>query len=183
MPDSIEIQPVGGPLKATVRPPGSKSITNRALICAALAEGTSTLSGALASDDTQVMIEGLGRLGIGVDAHDGGQTLEVAGCGGRLESEGGELFVGNSGTTIRFLTALAALGRGTFRLDGVPRMRERPIEDLLDALRQLGADVQSETPGGCAPVVVRADGLRGGKARVRGVISSQFLSGILMAAP
>lgn len=181
--NSIEIQPLDGPLDARVRPPGSKSITNRALLCAALAEGTSTLEGALSSEDTQVMIEGLGRLGIEVTAGDGGQTLRVVGCSGRIPAEGGELFVGNSGTTIRFLTAFVTLGRGTFRLDGVERMRSRPIEDLLEALGQLGADAVSENGDGCPPVVVRGVGQRGGTARVRGDISSQFLSGLLMAAP
>ena len=182
MSDSIEIQPAG-PLNARIRPPGSKSITNRALVCAALASGDSTLRGALDSDDTQLMIECLRRLGIAVVATDGGQTLAVSGCGGDFSAESAELFVGNSGTTIRFLTALCTLGRGTFRLDGVDRMRQRPIGDLLEALVQLGADVTSAVGNGCPPVVVQGRGLAGGSAQVRGDISSQFLSGLLMAAP
>lgn len=182
MRDSLEIQP-GGPVYGSIRPPGSKSITNRALVCAALAEGRSTLAGALDSDDTRVMVDSLRRLGIEVDHDRQGATVRVEGCAGRWPSRGAELYVGNSGTTIRFLTAAVALGRGTFRLDGTPRMRERPIGDLLDALGQLGADARSEAGNGCPPVVVRASGLRGGRATVAGGISSQFLSGLVMAAP
>jgi 3-phosphoshikimate 1-carboxyvinyltransferase len=183
MTDSIEIQPAPGPIRARVRPPGSKSITNRALVCAALADGTSTLTGALDSDDTRVMIEGLGRLGIAVASTDAGRTLVVEGATGRIPMIEADLFCANSGTTIRFLTALVTLGHGAFRLDGVERMRERPIGDLLDALEQLGARAVSESGNGCPPVVVHANGLPGGVATVRGDISSQFLSGLLMAAP
>jgi len=180
--DAIEIQPTG-PLHASIRPPGSKSITNRALVCAALADGKSTLTGPLDSEDTQVMIASLKQLGIDV-AHDPPRrTIRVAGCGGRIPSAGADLYVANSGTTVRFLTAMVALGNGTFRLDGTPRMRQRPIGDLLDALGQLGADAQSEQRTGCPPVVVRAAGLPGGNATVAGNISSQYLSGLLMAAP
>ncbi len=179
---TIEIHP-GGPVRGTIRPPGSKSITNRAMVCAALAEGTSTLTGALDSDDTRVMVEGLRQLGMEV-VHDPRQRLiRITGCGGRPSASGAELYAANSGTTIRFLTAVAALGRGRFRLDGSPRMRQRPIEDLLAALRQLGADAVSETGNGCPPVIVQANGLAGGKAVVAGNISSQFLSALLMAAP
>lgn len=183
MPDSIVVQPASGPLDATMRPPGSKSITNRALVCAALASGESTLSGALASDDTRVMIDSLGRLGIGVEVEDGGTSLRVAGAAGQIPVSEADLYIGNSGTTVRFLTALVALGHGTYRLDGVPRMRERPIGDLLDALRELGVSAESELETGCPPVVVRSQGLPGGVAQVRGNISSQYLSGLLMAVP
>ena len=183
VPDRIEITPVTRPIRGRIRPPGSKSITNRALVCAALAEGTSTLTGALDSEDTRVMVESLGRLGIRVESHDAGQKLVVHGCGGEIPAKDADLFVGNSGTTIRFLTALCALGRGTYRLDGIPRMRERPIGDLLDALYQLGVDIRCETKAGFPPVVVHGRGLQGGQANIRGSISSQFLSGLLMAAP
>jgi len=179
---SILIQPRGA-LDAVIRPPGSKSITNRALVCAALAAGRSTLTGALDSDDTRVMVECLRRLGIAVEHDAAAGTLVVDGCGGRIPAREAELFVGNSGTTVRFLTALVTLGQGVYRLDGVPRMRERPIEDQLEALRQLGARVTCELGTGCPPVRVDAAGLPGGKARVRGDVSSQFLSGLLMAAP
>ncbi len=183
MSDSIEIKPATGPIHAAPRLPGSKSITNRALVCAALAHGRSRLSGALDSEDTRVMIDSLGRLGIEVQSQRQGELLEVEGCGGAIPARGAELFIANSGTTVRFLTALVTLGNGTFRLDGVERMRNRPIQDLLDTLRALGADVQSEAGTGCPPVVVQAHGLRGGDAQVQGNISSQYLSGVLMAAP
>jgi len=176
------IEPTG-PLRATVRPPGSKSITNRALICAALAEGQSPLTGALDCEDTRVMIDSLGRLGIHVAHEPVEAPLRVSGCGGRLPRDRADLYVANSGTTVRFLTALLTLGRGVFRLDGVPRMRERPIGDLLEALRRLGADARSEFATGCPPVVIHADGLPGGRAEVAGEVSSQFLSALLMAAP
>src|SRR5687768_15229257 len=132
MDDSLEITPIDGPIRARVRPPGSKSITNRALVCAALADGYSKLAGALDSEDTRVMIDGLRRLGIGIEAMDGGKTLIVEGAGGVVPALEADLFCANSGTTIRFLTALATLGHGAYRLDGVERMRERPIGDLLD---------------------------------------------------
>ncbi len=182
MPDAIQIQQTSS-LRATVRPPGSKSITNRALVCAALAEGESLLTGALESDDTRVMIEGLVQLGIAVQHDRAARTIRVIGCEGRPPAASADLMLGNSGTTVRFLTALCTLGNGMYRLDGVPRMRERPIQDLLEALGQLGADAVSESGTGCPPVVVRAAGLRGGHAEVAGNISSQFLSALLQAAP
>jgi 3-phosphoshikimate 1-carboxyvinyltransferase len=183
MDDPLEIKPVDRPIRATVKPAGSKSITNRALVCAALADGCSTIAGALDSEDTRVMIEGLRRLGIGIEVTDDGSTLVVEGGGGEVPALEADLFCANSGTTIRFLTALATIGHGAFRLDGVERMRERPIGDLIDALNQLGASVRSETGNGCPPVIVHANGLPGGTATVRGDISSQFLSALLMAAP
>lgn len=178
--DKIEIQP-GGPVTGTIRPPGSKSITNRALVCAALAEGDSLLAGALASEDTEVMIESLGRLGIAVEHDRPRATVRVTGCGGTIPVDRADLFVGNSGTSMRFLAAMVALGHGRYRLDGVARMRERPIADLLAALEQLGA--KTESTGGCPPAVIHAGGLRGGTVRIAADISSQFLSGLLMAAP
>ncbi|MCX7668594.1 MAG: 3-phosphoshikimate 1-carboxyvinyltransferase, partial [Anaerolineae bacterium] len=180
--DSLAIQPCG-PIFGSIRPPGSKSITNRALVCAALAEGASLLTGALDSEDTRVMIESLRRLGIDVEHEPAARTLTVSGCGGRIPSRGAELCVANSGTSMRFLTALTALGQGTFRIDGVARMRQRPIQDLLDALGQLGVEAVGESAGVCPPVVVRARGMTGGTATIAGDISSQFLSGLLMAAP
>ena len=134
MPRSIEIQPTG-PLRATIRPPGSKSITNRALVCAALAEGESLLTGVLDSEDTRVMIDALRRLGIAIEHDPASAVVNVTGCGGRLPVTEAELYVANSGTTMRFLTAMLATGHGTYRLDGTPRMRERPIGDLIDAPR------------------------------------------------
>jgi 3-phosphoshikimate 1-carboxyvinyltransferase len=183
---AVEITPVTGPLNGTVCPPGSKSITNRALILAALADGTSRLSGVLDSQDTQVMIESLQRLGIAVTHDPSERVCTVHGHGGAIPESAAELFLANSGTSIRFLTALCAVGRGRYRLDGVPRMRERPIRDLVDALQELGADAQCESPDGkCPPVLVNSERspLSGGTAQIHGGISSQFLSGLLMAAP
>ena len=148
--DPIAIEPCAV-LSGTIRPPGSKSITNRALVCAALAEGTSTLSGALESDDTRVMTESLARLGIAAEMDREQRTITVAGCGGSIPNAAAELYIGNSGTTVRFLTALLATAHGTYRLDGTPRMRERPIDDLIQALAQLGAGVKSEAANGCPP--------------------------------
>jgi 3-phosphoshikimate 1-carboxyvinyltransferase len=206
--NSLEMRP-SGPVRATIRPPGSKSLTNRALVCAALAEGESTLIGALDSEDTGVMISALRQVGIAVEwmatddpanktslgsSNDARQptvfrpvtttpALRVIGCGGRIPIGGVDLYVANSGTTIRFLTAALALGSGTYRLDGTARMRQRPIGDLLQALQGLGARVDSEAGTGCPPVIVRGGGLSGGQTTVAGAISSQFLSALLMAAP
>jgi 3-phosphoshikimate 1-carboxyvinyltransferase len=152
-------------------------------VCASLADGHSQIAGALDSEDTRVMIDALRQLGIGIDARRDEATIDVDGCGGRLPAESGDLYVANSGTTVRFLAALVSLAKGTFRLDGTARMRERPIGDLIESLRQLGVDARAEGPGGCPPVVIRAAGLSGGRATIRGDVSSQFLSGLLMAAP
>lgn len=180
--DEIEIAP-RGPIRATVRPPGSKSITNRALVCAALADGGSTLTGALDSEDTQVMIAALKKMGVGIETRWDESLVKVSGSGGNLPAIGGELYVANSGTTVRFLACTVSLGRGTFRLEGTARMRERPIGDLIESLKQLGVDAAAESPGGCPPVEIQAAGLRGGRATIRGDVSSQFISGLLLAAP
>ncbi|QDU76101.1 3-phosphoshikimate 1-carboxyvinyltransferase [Bremerella volcania] len=178
----IAIAPCG-PITGSIRPPGSKSLTNRALIIAALAKGQSTLTGALESEDTEVMIDSLRRIGVSI-AHDpANHTLTVEGNGGKFRGDNTEMFIANSGTSMRFLTALATLGTGTFRLDGIARMRERPIGDLIEALRQLGANIRTELDNACPPVLVDAQGLPGGKATIAGNISSQYLSGLLMAAP
>ncbi len=183
MADWIEIEPLTRPPDATLRVPGSKSITNRALVTAALAEGRSRLEGALFSEDTRRMAEALRALGIRVDSDEATAVLEVEGAGGRIPVVEADLFVGNSGTTVRFLTALVTLGHGRYRLDGVPRMRERPIEPLLASLRQLGADAVSEAATGCPPVIVRTNGLRGGRATMRGDGSSQYFSALMLVAP
>ena len=179
---AYHVQPVSS-LQATIRPPGSKRITNRALICAALAEGRSTLTGALAAEDTYVMLNALRQLGLSVDHDEAKAKISLVGSGGQLSVQEAELFVENSGTTIRFLTAMLAACRGRFRLDGIARMRERPIGDLLKALNQLGAKVSSEGGNDCPPVLIEAQGLQGGRAEISGDISSQYLSGLLMACP
>ncbi len=172
-------------VNGSIRPPGSKSITNRALICAALGAEESRLTGVLDSEDTQVMVEGWRKLGLDIDWDRDRSNLKIMGCGGKLPRKKADIHVANSGTTIRFLTAALAACHGEFMLDGVPRMRERPIEDLLLGLQQLGANVASTNVAkpNCPPVRLVADGLRGGVARIAGNVSSQFLSGLMMAAP
>lgn len=173
------------PVQGEIQPPGSKSITNRSIICAALGKGRSLLRGVLDSEDTQVMVEAWKQLGFDLRWDRKLSELSIVGCGGRIHRSHADIYVANSGTTIRFLTAALAIGEGEFVLDGVPRMRERPIEDLLLGLRQLGADVRSlnrQHPN-CPPVLLKAHGLYGGDARIAGNVSSQFLSGLLMAAP
>jgi 3-phosphoshikimate 1-carboxyvinyltransferase len=181
--DKLLITPVERPVDGTVTVPGSKSITNRALILAALANGEGRLSGALYSDDTRSMAESLVRLGIEVQTDAKDQTFTVRGHGGQIPAREADLFVGNSGTTSRFLTAFVAAGEGSYRIDGVPRMRERPIRDLLDALRPLGVDAMSEAGNGCPPVVVQARGIAGGRTTMRADVSSQYLTGLLMVSP
>lgn len=183
MVDSYLVPPVSSPVRGSIRPPGSKSITNRALIVAALAEGTSQLSGVLDSDDTRVMIDSLQKLGATIEQDIGNCTLKITGLAGGSRVEHADLWLQNSGTSIRFLTALCALGHGEYRLDGNARMRERPIQDLVDALNGLGARVDCELESACPPVRVVADGLAGGTTSVAGNISSQYLSALLMAAP
>jgi len=184
---TYEILPLTRPPKAIISVPGSKSITNRALVLAALrAKGFAyALRGALRSEDTEVMIDCLRGLGFRVltDWHNSVVSVSSRPEEPTIPAAEADMFVGNSGTTMRFLTALVSLGEGRYRLDGVPRMRERPIEDLLGALRQLGVKAYSEKHNGCPPVVVEAAGLSGGRVRIKGDISSQFLSGLLLAAP
>ncbi|MEP6754393.1 MAG: 3-phosphoshikimate 1-carboxyvinyltransferase, partial [Chthonomonadales bacterium] len=165
--DLYPIRTVIDPVSGSVVVPGSKSITNRALILAALAEGSSILTGALASDDTHFMAESLNRLGVSVAHYPTACTFTVQGCGGRFPSSEAELFIGNSGTSSRFLIAALALSHGTYHVTGVERMSDRPILDLLDALNGLGADCKSETDRGGLPVTVNASGLRGGTTTMR----------------
>ena len=163
--------------------PGSKSITNRALIVAGLADGPSELLGALHSDDTRYMALALNALGVSVESDEANAAFRVIGGGGTFPAAEADLFVGNSGTTMRFLTAALPLGRGRYRIDGVPRMRLRPIAPLIAALNDLGADARSEAETGCPPVVVNAAGLRGGQTRMAGELSSQYFSALLLSAP
>ena len=179
----VTLEPVGSPFSASITPPGSKSLTNRALVLAALADGDSRLENVLFADDTLVMIECLLRLGFDLHVDRGSNTVRVRGRGGTIDREAAELFCGNSGTTIRFLTAMCALGRGRFNLDGIPRMRQRPIGELTVLLKNLGVRTQYLMEPGFPPVVVHADGLPGGMARFGGSQSSQYLSAALQVAP
>lgn len=166
----------------TVALPGSKSISNRALLLAALSEGETTLEGLLDSDDTRVMIAALQALGVDVVRQDSGAE-RVAG-GSRWPVRRADLFLGNAGTAFRPLTAALAVMGGDYRLSGVPRMHERPIGDLVDALRGLGCELDYEGQAGYPPLKIRAGALRAGHViRVRGSVSSQFLTALLMAAP
>jgi len=183
MTDPLAIPVCQHPIVGSIRPPGSKSITNRALVCAALARGESLLTGVLDSQDTRVMAAGLAALGIGVVADWPQGEIRVSGAGGTVPAAEATLDCAASGTTIRFLSAVCAIGHGTYRLDGTPRMRKRPIGDLLEALQSLGVDATAESPGGCPPVVIRSRGVQGGETSVRGSTSSQFASGLAMIAP
>jgi len=179
----VRVEPITRPFRVTLSPPGSKSLTNRALVLAALARGECELSNVLFADDTLVMLECLGRLGFEPEIDRASYRVRVAGRGGALPSSSAELFCGNSGTTIRFLTALCALGRGGFNLDGIPRMRQRPIRELVDLLRNLGARIWYAQNEGFPPVILEADGLAGGFIRFGSAQSSQFLSAVLQVAP
>jgi 3-phosphoshikimate 1-carboxyvinyltransferase len=167
----------------TVRLPGSKSISNRVLLLAALADGETEVRDLLASDDTERMLEALQALGVGV-THLGGENWKIVGCAGAFPVKRAELFLGNAGTAFRPLTAALALAGGDYVLKGVARMHERPIGDLVDGLRQLGADVTYLGKDGYPPLQLKPATIRpGGVVSVRGDVSSQFLTGLLMALP
>lgn len=186
MTERLTVEPLGASrLDARVRVPGSKSYTNRALLVAALGSGQSRITEALFSDDTRYMCDALNRLGISVRAEESTSSFEVQGCDGALPDVEAELYVGTAGTAARFLGAALALGPGRYRLDGSARMRERPMADLLTALRELGATAQEEGRPGCLPVVISGRGRRAAShsLKVPGTASSQFLSGLLLAAP
>ncbi|KQZ63337.1 3-phosphoshikimate 1-carboxyvinyltransferase [Rhizobium sp. Root149] len=177
--DQLTILPPDHPLKGHVAPPGSKSITNRALLLAGLAKGTSRLTGALKSDDTRYMAEALRAMGVTVDEPDA--TTFVVTSSGKLNPPSEPLFLGNAGTATRFLTAAVALGQGRFVVDGDQHMRKRPIQPLVDALRSLGVAV--EAPTGCPPVTIDASGrFEKNRVVIDAGLSSQYVSALLMAA-
>src|SRR5262245_48972672 len=190
LPGVIEIVPPSRPVKAVITVPGSKSITNRALVLAALGDGETTLQGALWSEDTQVMVECLQELGFMVNVeHDPeescNRTITVYGKGGVVppggtEEQPLELFVGNAGTAARFLAAVVCLGKGVYRLQGVPRMHERPQAGLFDALRQLGYLVRS--PNNKLPATIQGAGPLPGTCSVSIEQSSQFASALLLCS-
>ncbi len=177
----LAVEPLTRPPDATVTVPGSKSITNRALICAALADGTSVLDGALRADDTEAMIDCLRALGIDVDVDLDGARLTVHGRGGVIPAKDARLDVRLSGTTARFITPVAALGRGTYVIDAAPPMRRRPMGPTIDALRSAGVAFEWLGDPGCLPFRMDASGLDVGAVQVSGDQSSQFLSGLLLA--
>lgn len=183
--DEIEIKPRTGPLDATVGVPGSKSITNRAMLLAAMAQGRSVLDGVLLSDDTRYMSEALRVLGFMVEIDEAARRITVGGRGGSIPAPGGEIFVGGAGTVMRFLVAMLTLGEGRFHIDGNQRMRQRPMGPLLDAMQRLGASVYSERNNNCPPVTVDALRTRfeGGETSIDARMSSQFVSAMLMPAP
>jgi 3-phosphoshikimate 1-carboxyvinyltransferase len=180
LPDVLEI-PVSAPIDGVVRVPGSKSISNRALVIAALARGTSRLTGVLQSDDTHYMAAVWRRLGVSVVFDR--DRVRVRGSDGNLLPCADTLYVGNAGTAARFLTAVLTLGQGTYTLDGNERMRQRPIGDLLQALNQTGGRTRDIEKTGCPPVEIQAAGLKGGVVRIPGQKSSQYVSALMMAAP
>ncbi len=166
----------------TVRLPGSKSISNRVLLLAALAEGETTITNLLDSDDTRVMLDALEKLGVRLKRE--GDTCVVTGTRGAFTARTADLFLGNAGTAVRPLTAALAVNGGDYRIHGVPRMHERPIGDLVDGLRQIGAKIDYEENEGYPPLRIRpAQILADAPIRVRGDVSSQFLTSLLMTLP
>ncbi|MFH0933999.1 MAG: bifunctional 3-phosphoshikimate 1-carboxyvinyltransferase/cytidylate kinase, partial [Pseudomonadota bacterium] len=168
--------------RGTVRLPGSKSISNRVLLLSALAEGVTEVRDLLKSDDTDRMLEALRTLGIAVESS-GDNAYRITGCGGSIPNKSAKLFLGNAGTAFRPLTAALALSGGSYELSGVARMHERPIGDLVVALRQLGADIIYPGNEGFPPLQISPSNPVGDTVQVRGDVSSQFLTGLLMALP
>lgn len=187
------IHPITHPVNAAVRVPGSKSLTNRAMLIASLANGKTRLTNALFSDDSLFLAEALQTLGFDIQLFKENHEITIKGLGGSIPATKSNLYIGNAGTAARFLTAFLTLGHGEFIVDGEARMRERPIGDLIQALRQLGANLgpantddwslDADYSHVCPPVKIIASGLPGGKTKISGDISSQFLSAILMIAP
>jgi 3-phosphoshikimate 1-carboxyvinyltransferase len=193
LPDLIEIVPLEKPVRAEITVPGSKSITNRALILAALADGEVTLTGALWSEDTQIMVECLQKLGFEIRVENDpeefcNRTIKVKGLGGKIPNGGTtenplELFVGGAGTAARFLSAFVCLGNGIYRLSGVPRMHERPQAALFEALRELGYRIEAEKGNDKLPVKIFGGGRKPGACSVSVSESSQFASALILCMP
>jgi len=183
--DEIAIAPLTGPLHATVALPGSKSITNRALLLAAMAPGRSVLDAVALSDDVRYMSSALEALGFRIETSESERRIAVNGLGGSIPAGGGDLFVGAAGTAMRFLVGFLTLGHGRYRVGGNQRMDERPMGALLDAMQRLGATVYSERDNRCPPVIVDVTRGRfeGGETSIDERESSQFVSALLMPAP
>jgi len=185
LPAQLPIQPFTQPVRGEVTLPGSKSLTNRALLLAALCDAPVTLTGALFSEDTELMMAALNALGFTVEADASAHTIAISDQDKGFQNDAPvDLFVGLAGTAARFLTALCtAAPRGVYRIDGVPQMRKRPMKGLIDALRALGADIRCTGAEGFFPIEIHARGLRGGAVEIDASESSQMLSALLMVAP
>ena len=182
MTEQLRLDPIRR-ISGSITLPGSKSLSNRVLLLAMLSEGETFIENLLDSDDVRRMMDALSKLKILYEEDRHSKKIRVKGEGGRIPVDKAELFLGNAGTAIRPLTAALTLGHGRFVLDGIERMRERPIQDLLDGLNQLGAQVRSINNSGCPPVEIIANGLPGGVTKLSGAISSQYLSAILLTSP
>ncbi|WCN13212.1 3-phosphoshikimate 1-carboxyvinyltransferase [Marinomonas mediterranea] len=175
-----------GPLSSAngeIQIPGSKSLSNRILLLATLAKGTTKITNLLDSDDIRHMLNALKTMGVQYTLEDDGRTCILEGLGGPINATQADLFLGNAGTAMRPLAAALCLGEGEFLLHGEPRMHERPIGDLIDALKSLGVDVEYQAESGYPPLKINAAGLNGGEVSIKGNISSQFLTALLMSAP
>lgn len=183
--DEIEIIPLRDPISASIRVPGSKSITNRTLLFAAMASGRSTLSAVGLNDDTRRMAAALRALGFALELDESCARIVVEGKGGAIPAHSADLDVGAAGTAMRFLLGFLTLGSGRFRVDGNARMRQRPVGPLLAALNALGGSAHAEHGNGCPPVTIEVGpaGVRGGATRIDAAVSSQFVSALLMPAP
>jgi 3-phosphoshikimate 1-carboxyvinyltransferase len=181
--DPLPVPPVVGPIRATPNIPGSKSVTNRAIVCAALATGTSRLEGALFADDTEAMLGVLDALGISATSDPDRTTIEVSGCAGEVPASDHPIDTRQSGTTSRFTLPLLALGSGAYRVTAHPQMQARPMGTTFDALSELGIGIESLGAAGHLPATITGGGANGSVLRVAGDTSSQFLSGLLMIGP
>lgn len=173
------VVPLAGTLDTVAPVPGSKSHTNRALLCAALAEGTSHLEGVLFADDTWAMLSSLQALGLRVEAEEASAKVTIEGCGGTIPGGTYQVDVRQSGTTGRFLLPMLCLGSGRYVLDGDEQLRARPFGELVEAVRELGARIEGES----LPFTIEGSSLKGGTVHVSGTVSSQYLSGLLLSAP
>ena len=181
--NSLTLEPIAK-IDGEINLPGSKSLSNRALLLAALAKGTTKITNLLESDDTRHMLNALRTLGVEYTLSDDKTECTIVGNAGPISAEiSHELFLGNAGTAMRPLCAALCLGKGSYVLTGEPRMKERPIGHLIDALRQAGAKITYKENEGYPPLQIEADGLVGGEVAIDGAISSQFLTALLMAAP
>ncbi len=184
LPPLLPIPPFTRPARGEAAVPGSKSLTNRAMLLAAMADGPTVLTGALFSEDTSVMAEALRRLGFEVGEDPAQSEIRIVGRGGAVPAREADLFVGLAGTAARFLTAFcAAAEHGAYRLDGTPQMRKRPMRGLVDALRSLGADIRCTDEEGHFPLEIRAHGLCGGVVKIDAGESSQMVSALMLVAP